>query len=675
MSGAAEAERAAARAEELRRLIAYHRKKYYVDDAPEISDQEYDRLERELAEIEGRYPRLVTADSPTQRVGGEPAEAFVTYRHRSPLLSLDNVYSVEELREWEQRLLKVLGGRRPSYVVEPKMDGLSIAVIYRNGLLERGVTRGDGFVGEDVTSNIRTIRSIPLRLTRPVADLEARGEVYMPRAAFQELNRQREEAGEPPFANPRNAAAGSVRLLDPRITSSRRLDCFFWVLAEIEGAAPGSHSARLERLRELGLRTNPHNEACADLDAVIARIGNLSTLRRELEYEIDGAVVKVDDIALQERAGATSKFPRWAVAFKYPPEQATTRVRNIAVQVGRTGVLTPVAELDPVPLAGTTVSRATLHNEDEVRRKDVRVGDTVFIERAGEVIPQVVSVVLAKRPPRSVPFVMPSACPECGSAVVREEGEVAVRCTGASCPAKRRETLLHFASRSGMDIQGLGDALVEQLIEHAMVRDVSDLYGLELVPLADLERMGKKSASNLLEQIAASRERPLHRLLFALGIRHVGERAARILAASFGSMERLESATLEQLQAIHEIGPATASAVRVFLDQPANRDLIRRLREAGVNTTALPEEIPSAPPSGSAFADKTVVLTGTLPGRTREEAKAIVEAMGGRVASSVSRRTDLVVAGEDAGSKLARARGLGIAIVGPEEFERMIAGK
>jgi DNA ligase (NAD+) len=667
--------KAAARAGALRRLIAHHRKRYYVDDAPEISDAEYDALERELRGIEEAFPDLVTPDSPTQRVGGEPAEAFRAFRHRTPLLSLDNAYSEADLRAWEERLARALEGERPArYAVEPKVDGLSIAVAWRDGVLERGVTRGDGVVGEDVTSNVRTIRSIPLRLTRPVAFLEARGEAYMPRAAFEELNRQRAEAGEPPFANPRNAAAGSVRLLDPRITASRRLDCVFYVLAEIEGeAAPPSHLERLSLLRELGLRTSPLNEACSSLDEALRRVARLEEKRRALDYEIDGAVVKVDDTALHPRAGATSKFPRWAIAYKYAPEQATTVVRDIAVQVGRTGALTPVAELVPVQLAGTTVSRATLHNEDEVKRKDVRVGDTVFIEKAGEIIPQVVSVVLAKRPKSSRPFVLPARCPVCGSAVAREEGEVASRCTGATCPAKRRLALLHFASRAGMDIEGLGEALVDQLLAKEMVEDAADLYRLDPDALAGLDRMGKKSAANVLEEIEASKSRPLHRVLFALGIRQVGERAAKDLASAFLSMQALAEASEERLQAVEEIGPKTAASLRLFFEQPRNRELVRRLAGAGVNMRATREER-ARPGAASPFAGKTVVLTGTLPGRTRDDAKEIVERLGGKVSGSVSRKTDLVVAGDEAGTKLDRARELGIAVIGPDEFERMIAG-
>ncbi len=664
---------AAQRVEALRREIAYHRKRYYVDDDPDLSDAEYDRLERELEQLERWHPDLVTPDSPTQRVGGEPADGFPTHRHEIPLLSLDNAYDETELRAWEQRLLRALGERRATYLVEPKVDGLSISIHYRNGVLERGVTRGDGTIGEEVTANVRTIRSIPLRLLHPVPYLEVRGEVFIPRAAFRETNRLREEQGDPPFANPRNAAAGAVRLLDSRLAARRGLDCFFYELAAYEGEVIDSAHLRLERMRDLGLRTNPLNRYCDDLDQVLAAFEELRELRDSLGYEIDGAVVKVDELTLRERAGSTTKFPRWAVAMKYPAQQATTRVRGIVVQVGRTRKLTPVAELEPVQLAGTTVSRATLHNEDEVARKDVRVSDTVLIEKAGEIIPQVVKVIAGKRPRGARPFEMPSRCPVCDSVTLRREGEVARYCTNPDCPAQLGEALLHFASRGAMDIQGLGEALVEQLIAKKMLGDVADLYGLEPVPLADLDRMGEKSAANLLEQIEVSKRRPLHRLIFALGIRHVGQRAARTLAAEFRSLEAIRRADSEELVAVEEIGPKTATALLDFFDQPVNQELVERLVGSGLNTEALPEEIPVETDSDSPFQGKTVVLTGKLSGITRGEARARVEALGGRVSGSVSRKTDLVVAGEAAGSKLARAVKLGIRVVDSEEFERLLS--
>lgn len=663
-----------ARADELRELIAHHRRKYYGDDAPEISDSEYDALERELKAIETEHPEIVTADSTSQTVGGEASDTFVNVRHRAPLLSLDNAYSEADLRAWDERLARALGRAPGSYVVEPKIDGFSIALWYRGGVLERAITRGDGTIGEDVTANVRTIQSIPAHLSAPVRFVEVRGEIFMPRASFQALNAARQEAGLPPFANPRNAASGSVRLLDAGVTASRKLDAFFYVLGEMEGEdRPGTHWDGLARIAALGLRVNPLNVVCATLVEVSEAIETIRRVRETLDYETDGAVVKLDDVELQRRAGATSKFPRWAVAYKFPPEQAATVVRDIVVQVGRTGALTPVAELAPVLLAGTTVSRATLHNEDEVARKDVRVGDTVIIEKAGEIIPQVTRVVLDKRPKDSAAFVMPRRCPACGSDAVREEGEVASRCTGVSCPAKRREALLHFASRPGMDIQGLGDALVDQLLAKELVEDVATVYGLTAETLAGLERMGKKSAANVVREIEASKARPLHSLLYALGIRHVGERAARTLASSLRSLDALGAASEEALEAVAEIGPKTAAAVVTFFAQPRNRELVRRLAEAGVRVEASPEEIILPPPSTSPFSGKTVVLTGALPGMSREEAKARVESLGGRVSGSVSKKTDFVVAGDEPGSKLEKAVALGVRVLGPEEFARMSA--
>jgi len=662
----------ARRAAELRRLIEHHRHRYYVDDAPEISDAEYDALERELSALEAAHPELSTPNSPTQRVGGEASALFAPFRHKTPLLSLDNAYSDDELRAWSARLARALGSEPRGFVVEPKVDGLSMAVHFRDGALERGVTRGDGVVGEDVTQNTRAIASIPEQLSRPVPFLEARGEVFMPRAAFRELNRRREEAGEPAFANPRNAASGAVRMKDATNTAERSLACFFYVLAEVTGVdAPPTHHGGLDLLRRLGLPVNPLNVRCETLDQARDAIASLRARRDDLPYQIDGAVVKLDDLALQAEAGVTSKFPRWAVAFKYPAEQATTIVRAIAAQVGRTGALTPVAELEPVVLAGTTVSRATLHNEDEVVRKDVRAGDTVLIEKAGEIIPQVVKVILERRPADAARFVLPSACPSCGTAVVREEDEVASRCPNPDCPAKRREAMLHFASRPGMDIQGLGDALVDQLLARGLVRDFDSIYALDAGTLAGLERMGAKSAANVIAEIEESKSRPLHRLLFALGLRHVGERAAKVLAARFGTMEAIAAADLDTLLAVPEVGPKTAASVRAFFDTAAAAALVKRLAASGVRMTAEKAQARSA--ETSPLAGKTIVLTGTIPGLSREEAKARIERLGGRVAASVSKRTDLVIAGDDAGSKLEKARELGIEIRGPREIEALLA--
>lgn len=663
-----------ARAAELRELITHHRRKYYLDDAPDVSDTEYDALERELEALERKHPDLVTPDSTSQRVGGHPDVAFTNVRHRSPLLSLDNAYSEDDVRAWHERCVRAASRPVDRFVVEPKIDGLSIALWYRDGRLERALTRGDGLVGEDVTANVRTIRSIPERLTEAISFLEARGELFMPLGSFRALNDARQAEGATPFANPRNAASGSVRLLDRKITASRNLDAFFYALAELENEElPETHGEALSRLEALGLRVNPNNTLCRSLDEVLAAIDAIGELREHLDYAIDGAVVKVDDLELQRRAGSTSKSPRWAIAYKYPAEQAQTRVRAIVVQVGRTGALTPVADLEPVILSGTTVSRATLHNEDEVARKGVRVGDVVVIEKAGEIIPRVIRVVLNLRPDDAMPFVMPKECPACGSLAVREEGEVASRCTGVSCPAQRREAFLHFASRPGMDIQGLGDALVDQLLVKDLVRDVSDVYGLTAESLLKLDRMGLKKAANVVSQIETSKAQPLHRLLFGLGIRHVGERAARVLSSSFGSIDALERAPAPDLARIPEIGPKTAAAVRTFFDQPRNRELMTRLAQAGVRTEAAAGERVATPRGDSAFAGKTVVLTGTLPGLSRDDAKARIEALGGRVAASVSKKTDLVVAGDDAGSKLDKAAELGVRVVSPDEFADMLA--
>ena len=659
------------RARELRHEIAVHRKRYYIDNDPDVSDAEYDALERELVEIEQAFPESITSDSPTQRVGGEPSSGFKSYRHRTPLLSLDNSYGPEELRQWETRLRRALDDIEPTYMVEPKIDGLSVAVHFENGRLERGVTRGDGTVGEDVTPNVRTIRSIPLRLMDGEARaLEARGEVFLPRGVFESLNLERAAAGEPPFANPRNAAAGALRMLDARITAQRKLDCFFYDVAFWEGPPRKTHEESFELLHELGLRTNPLNRVCATIDEVLGVFDELGRMRETLDYEIDGMVVKVNELALRDVAGATSKFPRWAVALKYPAQQATTRVVKIVVQVGRTGKLTPVAELEPVQLAGTTVSRATLHNEDEVERKDVREGDTVFVEKAGEIIPQVIKTVFARRPRGAKRFRMPQRCPVCASDAVRAEGEAARYCTNVACPAQQREKLLHFAGRGGMDIQGLGEALVDQLIERELVSDVADLYRLDTEALAGLERMGDKSAANLVDEIERSRSRPLRRLLFGLGVRHVGERAARVLASRVGSIEALAGADPESLETLDEIGPKTAAAVERFFAQRANRELVERLRAAGVRSEASEEELAPTPVpvEGSPFAGKTVVLTGTLPQIPRSAAKARIEALGGKVSGGVTKKTDLLVAGEAAGSKRTKAEALGVPIMEAAEF-------
>lgn len=657
------------RIEELRERILYHRKRYYVDNDPEISDAEYDALERELRDHEAAHPELITSDSPTQRVGAEPVEGFPSVRHRIPMLSLDNAYSVDELAEWEERLRRVLGTDAVGYVVELKIDGVSLSLIYRDGVLVQGITRGNGFVGEDVTGNVRTIRSIPLRLLEPVPVLEVRGEVYLDRTKFEALNARRLEQGEPLFANPRNAAAGSLRLLDPRITAERKLDMFAYVMARADGPLPATHWEGLARLRELGLRTEPHTERCESLDAVIAFCERWRECRGALSYDTDGVVVKVDPLVLQGRAGSTARAPRWAVAYKFPAEQATTRVRNISVQVGRTGALTPVAELEPVRVAGSLVARATLHNEDEVRRKDVRVGDRVIIEKGGDVIPKVVKVVLAERSADSRPFEMPRTCPVCGSRTYKPEGEVISRCTGASCPAQLKESILHFASRSAMNIERLGEALVDQLIRTGLVTDFVSLYRLRREDLAGLERMGDKSAANLVAEIETSRANPLHRLIYALGIRFVGERTARLLSERFGSIPELLDAPAERLEAIDGIGPKVAGAIRLFADQPANRDLVDGLEKVGVR----PRAARRAAADTARLDGKVFVLTGTLAGWSRDEAKRRIEALGGRVTGSVSRKTSYLVMGADPGSKRDKAESLGVPILDEDGFRELLA--
>jgi DNA ligase (NAD+) len=658
------------RHEWLRAEIERHRGLYYVDNAPEITDAEYDALEAELRALEELHPELRSALSPVATVGGAPGAGLTAVRHRVPMLSLENAYTSDEAREWEGRLRRVLEldeGTPLSLVTELKIDGLSI---YEKGELVQGLTRGDGRVGEDVTGNIRTVRSIPHRLADAPGLVEVRGEVFFPLPEFRRLNAERQEAGQEPFANPRNAAAGSIRLLDPRQTAERRLGAFIYQLVGADAGGARTHWESLERLRAWGLPVNPHARRCADLTEALAAGASWQARRDDLEYEIDGLVFKLDDLALQERAGATAKSPRWALAFKFPSEQAVTRVLKIDVQVGRTGALTPVAILEPVPLGGTTISRATLHNEEEVRRKDVRSGDTVVLEKGGEVIPKVVRVVLEKRPPDAAPFAIPVACPVCGSPVFRPEGEVISRCTGASCPARLRESLLHFSSRRAMDIEGLGEALVDQLLGRGLVRDLAGIYDLKRDTLASLERMGEKSADNLMRQVDKSRSLPLHRLLFGLGIRFVGERTAQQVARHFGHMDRLSAADEAALLEVEDVGPTVAAAVLAFFSGASNRALLERLRSAGLRF-----DEPQGPVSAAAgpFAGKTFVLTGALEGYTREQAAALIEARGGRISGSVSRSTDYVLAGEEAGAKLKKARELGVAILSEREFRKMLA--
>lgn len=664
----------AERIAELRSLIRHHEECYYVLSAPEIADAEFDALVKELERLEAENPDLVTADSPTQRVGGRPVEGFATVEHAQPMLSLDNAYSEEEVRAFDERVRRGLGetGAVPEavpYVTELKIDGLSIALTYTDGQLVRGATRGDGVRGEDVTSNVRTIRAIRLRLKDDVpGTVEVRGEVFLPRQAFERINRQREEAGEPLFANPRNAAAGTMRNLDPTLVAKRGLSAFVYQLV---GRRATAHAETLDQLRQWGLPVEPHWQRCTGLEELLAFCHEWREKRRSLDFETDGVVIKVDTPALRERLGSTSKFPRWALAFKFPAEQATTILRTIAVNVGRTGAVTPYAVLDPVRLAGSTISMATLHNADDVARKDLREGDTVIIEKGGDVIPKVVAPVLSKRPSETVPWTMPTACPACGSHVHRPEGEVVWRCENTSCPAKLQRGLEHFASRSAMNIEGLGESLIAQLIDTGLVKDYADVYGLTAAQLEQLERMGKKSAAKVLGQIDRSRTNEFWRLIYGLGIRHVGERGAQVIARAFGSMEALFAATTEQLQGTHEIGPVLAESIRSWLDEPRNRELIERLRGAGVRMEVPPEER-LTPPADGPLAGRTYVLTGTLTSMTRDEASAAIERLGGKVAGSVSRKTTGVIVGAEAGSKAEKARDLGVPTLDEAAFLDLI---
>jgi len=658
----------------LRDEIRRHDELYYLNENPEISDREYDALLEKLRELESRHPELITADSPTQRVGGKPAESFPEFMHRVPMLSLDNSYSIDELRAFDERCRKLAGGESPEYVAELKIDGLSLSVHYEDGSFVRGVTRGDGSRGEDVSSNVRTIRSVPLQLNKKAAaiarEIEVRGEAYFGRRIFERINAEREEAGESRFANPRNAASGTIRQLDPAITARRRLEMFAYDVFAGQRKAFATHWDALNWADAAGFRVNENRELCESVEEVIAFCNRMEAKRDDLDYEIDGVVVKVNSTALQEQFGATGKAPRWAVAYKYAARQATTKVNDIVVQVGRTGALTPVAMLEPVQLGGVTVSRSTLHNEDEIERLGLLIGDFVLIERGGDVIPKVVKVIDSKRTGKEKKFRMPAVCPICGGLVSRPEGEAVSRCIAADCPAQLIGRLLHFASRRAMRIEGLGFALAEQLLEKKMVRDVADLYRLKLDDLAALERMAKKSASNVLGQIEASKSRDLWHLIYGLGIRHVGERTAGILARHFGSLDRLGAATVEELDEIHEIGLTMAQSIHDWFADPGNKELCRRLTEGGVRTEAIEE--PAAASTDQRFAGKVFVLTGTLPGMTRDDARGLIEAAGGRVTGSVSKKTDYVLAGADPGSKLDKANELGVAVIDEDEFKKML---
>ncbi|MEN3183372.1 MAG: NAD-dependent DNA ligase LigA [Atribacterota bacterium] len=667
-----EKEQARLEIERLREIIRYHDYRYYVLNSPEISDEEYDALMRKLQELEALFPDLVTPDSPTQRVGGKPQEGFATFVHARPMLSLNNAFTEEEIRDFDRRVKRMLGTEEVEYVVELKIDGLAVNLRYENGIFVRGATRGDGTTGEDVTANLRTIRSIPLRLRggRVPAVVEVQGEVFMHRSDFERLNEERSQRGEPLFANTRNAAAGSLRQLDPNVTASRRLDIFVYGAFFIESAFyPETHWELLEILKELGFKVNPHARLAKSIDEVIAIHEEWEERRRTLDYDIDGLVVKVNNLTFQEILGATSKSPRWAIAYKFEPTRAVTRVVDIEVNVGRTGTLTPVAVLEPVEVGGVVVRRATLHNEDEVRRKDVRVGDWVIVGRAGEVIPEVVLVLKERRDGSERVFVMPTHCPVCGSPVVREEGEVAVRCINVNCPAQIKERLRHWASRDAMDIEGLGEKLIEQLVDRGYVRSIPDLYRLTKEKLLELERMGDKSSENLLRAIERSKKRPLARFLYALGVRYVGEFVAQLLAEHFGSLQKLVEASLDDLLAIEGIGPKVAEAVWQFFRNPENQAMLKELEALGVVPEEEKAEVPS---SENVLQGKTFVFTGALSRFSRKEAEELVRQKGGRVASAVSRKVDYLVVGENPGGKLDEARQKNVRILTEEEFYQMI---
>jgi DNA ligase (NAD+) len=661
--------------EELRDKLRHHEYLYYVLDQPEISDAAYDRLMKRLEELESAHPQLITPDSPSVRVGGTPREGFQTVQHARPMLSLDNAFSYDQLRDFDRRVRQGSGREEIEYIAEHKFDGLSISLQYVNGGLARGVTRGDGRTGEDVTPNVKTIRSIPLR-AEPSAlkklklppTFEVRGEVLMTRKAFDAMNRQQEESGGKIFVNPRNAAAGSVRVLDPSITARRRLEFFAYYLL-VDGEVPfPKHSESLEALKQLHFRASEDWKLCDGIEEVFKYCDVWEPKREKLPYEIDGVVIKVNSLGIQRELGFTAKAPRWAIAYKYPARQETTVVNDIRVQVGRTGTLTPVAVLEPVQVGGVTVSRSTLHNMDEIERLGLQIGDTVLIERAGEVIPHVLKV--TKEGANRKPFRMPKNCPECGSAIHRAEGEVAYRCVNAACPAKRKESLLHFASRHAMDINGLGDKIVDQLVDKGMVKDVADLYTLKLDDVAELDRMGEKSAQNLLEQIAASKKHSLARLIYALGIRMVGERTGQLLAEHFSSLDELAEAKEEQLFEVTEVGPKVAAAIAEFFSESANRKIIKKLDKAGVRPTAEKRVMKS-----QKFAGKSFVFTGALANRSREEAGQLVMQHGAKVSGSVSKKTDYVVVGTDPGSKYDKAKELGVPVLSEAEFEKLLGSK
>jgi len=657
--------------EALRKKIAEHDDLYYLLNKPVISDQEYDGLYRRLKELEDAHPELIVPDSPTQRVGGHPAEGFAVVRHIVPMMSMENTYSAGELREFDERVRKNLKGEKYEYVVELKFDGVSISLLYENGRWVRGATRGDGTEGDDVSNNLKTIRSIPLKFNENVkkvpARVELRGEVYMTKDVFESLNREKKKAGEEPFANPRNAAAGSLKLLDPRIVAKRRLNIFIWGLGYCEGIDFGKHTDLLEYLKEAGFRVNPHFELCKEIEDVIKFCDLWEGKRKKLEFEIDGMVVKVNDLKQAQILGSTSKSPRWAIAYKFPAEKALTEVENIIVQVGRTGTITPVAILKPVRLSGSTVSRATLHNFDEIERLDVRIGDKVYVEKSGEIIPKVLSVAKEKRTGKEKSFSSPKSCPACASRLHSAPDEVALRCENAGCPAQIKERILHFASRDAMDIEGMGAAITDQLVDRGLIKDYADIYYLKMDDIKKLDRMAEKSAANLLNAIEKSKSNGLNRLIYALGIRHVGEHSARILADHFCSIDKLSGADLDELTRIDEIGPVMAESINDFFSNKENLKILKRLSETNIEMSRSGIEAKK----GGILEGKTVVITGTLKNYSRSRAEELVRRLGGNPSSSVSKNTYFVVAGEEPGSKIEKAKALGVKIIGEEEFRKM----
>lgn len=655
---------------QLREEIQRHNELYYQEARPAISDREYDALVQELADLEAAHPDLVVGDSPTQLIGEKPLEGFRTVTHAVPMMSLSNTYSKEELSTFDTRIRKIVPDATLTYVLEPKVDGVAVALRYEKGVLVLGATRGDGRQGDDITNNLKTIKSIPAKLTSksPPDILEVRGEVYMSKQGFVTLNRQREEAGEAVFANPRNAAAGSLKQLDTSIVAQRPLRAVFYAIGEVKGLRLNTHKELLSTLKTLGLPVNPQSWECRSMDDVLISLDELERMRHDFEFEMDGGVIKVNERNLYEELGYTAKSPRWAVAYKYEPERAETTLREITIQVGRTGILTPVAELEPVSVAGSTISRATLHNEDEIRRKDIRIGDRVYVEKAGDVIPAVVGVNTGSRTGKEEPFAMPTECPVCGEPVTRREGEVAVRCDNLQCPAQLKQWLRHFASRGAMDIDGLGDVMIEQLVDTGRVRSPADLYALSMDDLLTLERMGEKSARNLLDGIAASKDRDLWRVIFGLGIRHVGARSAQALEEHFPDMDALIAADDEALVAVNDIGPIVAASIVAYFAGERNREVISSLQKAGVR---MQRKKAGAPKDGP-LAGKTFVLTGSLESYTRDEAGERIRALGGTVTSSVSKKTDYVVAGESAGSKYDKAVKLGVTILDEAKFKELL---